>query len=108
TKALRLLGGLLAISNEKDPVTGNWVWRTFGTGDGFTADLLNAGQIRTSLVQILGNSNFYWDGDYLYIINPDDQNQQIRLSKEGIRFTKDGGQTWRVAMDFDGIRMEGQ
>ncbi|NLJ84681.1 MAG: hypothetical protein GX336_07210, partial [Halanaerobiaceae bacterium] len=108
TKALRLLGGLLAISNEKDPVTGDWVWRTFGTGDGFTADLLNAGQIRTSLVQILGNSNFYWDGDYLYIINPDDQNQQIRLSKEGIRFTKDGGQTWRVAMDFDGIRMEGQ
>jgi len=108
TKALRLLGGLLAISNEKDPVTGEWVWRTFGTGDGFTADLLNAGQIRTSLVQILGNSNFYWDGDYLYIINPDDQNQQIRLSKEGIRFTKDGGQTWQVAIDFDGIRMEGQ
>lgn len=108
TKALQLLGGLLAISNEKDPVTGEWVWRTFGTGDGFTADLLNAGQIRTSLVQILGNSNFYWDGDYLYIINPDDQNQQIRLSKDGIRFTKDGGQTWQVAMDFDGIRMEGQ
>lgn len=108
TKALRLLGGLLAIANEKDPVTGEWVWRTFGTGDGFTADLLNAGQIRTSLVQILGNSNFYWDGDYLYIVNPADGNQQIRLSKEGIRFTRDGGQTWQVAMDFDGIRMEGQ
>lgn len=108
TKALRLLGGLLAISNEKDPVTGEWVWRTFGTGDGFTADLLNAGQIRTSLVQILGNTYFYWDGDYLYIVNPDDGNQQIRLSKEGIRFTRDGGQTWQVAMDFDGIRMEGQ
>ena len=79
------------------------------TMDGaINADFVRTGEINTNLVKILGNSNFYWDGDYLYIVNPADGNQQIRLSKEGIRFTRDGGQTWRVAMDFDGIRMEGQ
>ena len=108
TAAMMLTGNGFMLSNQKDPVTEEWIWRTFGTGDGFTADEINAGKIRTSLVQILGNSNFYWDGDYLYIINPDNLNHQIRLSKRGIRFTRDGGQTWRVAIDYDGIRMEGQ
>ena len=34
----------------------------------------------------------------MYIVS-ENGNQQIRLSKEGIRFTRDGGQTWLVAMD---------
>ena len=106
TAAMKIVGGQFALSNEKD-VGGDWIWRTFGTGDGFTADELNAGEINTSLIQITGNSYFYWDGDYLYIINPSDANEQIRLSKEGIRFTQDGGTNWNVAIDFDGIRMVG-
>ncbi len=76
--------------------------------DGITANKITSGELRTNLVQIRGNSNFYWDGDYIYITNPVNLNEQIRLSKEGIRFTKDGGQTWGVAMDFDGLRMEGK
>ncbi len=108
TAAMMLTGNGFMLSNEKDLVTGDWIWRTFGTGDGFTADELNAGQIRTSLIKIFGNTEFYWDGDNLYIINPDNLNEQIRLSKEGIRFTRDGGTTWNVAIGFSGIKMIGK
>jgi phage minor structural protein len=45
-KALRLLGGMLAMANERDPVTGEYNWRSFGTGEGFLADLVNTGFIR--------------------------------------------------------------
>lgn len=108
TAAMMLTGNGFMLSDEKDPVTDEWVWRTFGTGAGFTADELNAGQIRTSLIQILGNTNFYWDGDHIYMVNPNNLNEQVRLSREGIKFTRDGGQTEGVAIGYDGIRMEGK
>jgi phage minor structural protein len=108
TKALRLLGGIFAIANSIDPASGMWNWRTFGSGDGFTADAINAGRIRTDLVQIFGNSNFFWDGDSLRMLNPANEQEQIHLSREGMRFTKDNGQTWQVALDFNGLRMEGK
>lgn len=106
TKAMKLGGGTFALANSK--VGAAWDWRTFGDGAGFTADELNAGEVNTSLVKIAGNTYFYWDGDYLYSINPNNLNEQIRLSKEGLRFTKDGGTTWLVALSFDGLRMEGR
>ncbi|SFR16806.1 phage tail spike protein [Desulfoscipio geothermicus] len=102
TAAMMLTGNGFMLSNEKDG-NGAWIWRTFGTGDGFTADEINVGELNAALVKIVGNSYFYWDGDYLYIVDPADQNKQIRLSKEGIRFTGDGGQTWTVAISVDGI-----
>jgi phage minor structural protein len=107
TKALRLLGGIFAIANSKTP-EGDWNWRTFGTGDGFTADQINAGQIQTSLVKIFGSTQFYWDGDNIYVINPSDSNQQIRIGKYdgmnyGIAFTTDGGTSWRNVMNFNGL-----
>ncbi|MBW2672571.1 MAG: hypothetical protein JRD89_04030 [Deltaproteobacteria bacterium] len=78
------------------------------TMDGaINADFLKVGSILTNLITIRGNTNFYWAGDYLYIVNPADGNEQIRLSKEGIRFTKDGGQTWRTALTFDGLNIYG-
>lgn len=46
TKALRLLGGMLALADEKDPITGEYNWRSFGTGEGFLADLVQTGFIR--------------------------------------------------------------
>ncbi len=51
TSALRLLGGILAISNSKD-VDGNWIWRTFGTGDGFSADHMITGTLDASVVRV--------------------------------------------------------
>lgn len=52
TMAIQLKGAGFRIANSKTS-TGEWDWRTFGTGDGFTADLLNVGTIR-------GGAN-YWN-----------------------------------------------
>ena len=46
TKAIRLLGGMLALANERDPGSGLYNWRSFGTGDGFLADLVETGFIQ--------------------------------------------------------------
>lgn len=45
TKAIQIKGGAFRIANSKLP-NGDWDWRTFGTGDGFTADLINVGILR--------------------------------------------------------------
>lgn len=60
-RAIILNNGILAISNKRipggDPGTAaGWDWRTFGTGDGFTADLINAGTLNASLVNIITES----------------------------------------------------
>lgn len=49
TKALRLLGGVIAISNTKD-ANGNFIYRTFGTGDGFSADEIKAGTLSSERI----------------------------------------------------------
>lgn len=45
TMAIQLNGAGFRIANEKKS-DGTWNWRTFGTGDGFTADLINVGILR--------------------------------------------------------------
>jgi len=49
--AMYLGPNILAISSAKD-YAGRWIWRSFGTGKGFTADEINAGLLRAELVQI--------------------------------------------------------
>jgi len=93
TKALSLKGGIFAIANSK---TGsNWDWRTFGTGDGFTADCIVSGKILTSLVEIVGEAvdganKFYWDATGLYAVDPANANRYMKFSKEGLRGYVDG------------------
>ncbi|QGG47658.1 phage tail spike protein [Heliorestis convoluta] len=58
TRALRLLGGILAIANSKNDATGEWNWRTFGSGDGFTADLINTGKIRSNQIEVGFDTTF--------------------------------------------------
>lgn len=93
TKALQLKGGIFAIANSK---TGSsWNWRTFGTGDGFTADCIVSGKILTSLVEIVGEAvngvnKFYWDSTGLYAVDPGNANRYMRFSKEGLRGYVDG------------------
>lgn len=48
TAALKLGAGIFALANTK--TAGEWDWRTFGTGDGFTADEISAGTLRAAIV----------------------------------------------------------
>lgn len=60
TMAIQLNGAGFRIANSKKS-NGEWDWRTFGTGNGFTADEITAGTIQ-------GGSN-YWNlstGDLLF------------------------------------------
>lgn len=50
TKAIQLKGGAVRIANSKKS-DGTWNWTTFGTGDGFTADVINAGTLNANLVR---------------------------------------------------------
>lgn len=47
TKAIQLGGGYFRIANSKN-AKGEWNWRTFGTGDGFMADLIVAGKLMSA------------------------------------------------------------
>ena len=47
--AMTLAGNGFAIANSKDAY-GEWVWRTFGDGQGFTADLITAGTVAAGRV----------------------------------------------------------
>ena len=104
--AMMLTGMGFMIANKKD-TDGNWVWRSFGTGDGFSADEVNTGVLNAGAVQILGTDQFYWDADNIYIYDTDEPMNQIRIgrydgTKYGIGFTNDGGGTWQTAIGFDG------
>lgn len=45
TMAIQLKGAGFRIANSKNS-DGSWNWRTFGTGDGFTADVINVGTLK--------------------------------------------------------------
>lgn len=78
TMAIQILGGSFRIANSKLP-NGEWNWRTFGTGDGFLADLIVAGVLKGGKVKfdltngtfIIGDSaedyKILFDGDTLRI-----------------------------------------
>jgi len=73
TKAMKLGAGMFGIADSK--TLGVWDWKSFGTGSGFTADLMTAGKMMADRIQIgtgaqaLGFSNFYWDTSGLYAIS---------------------------------------
>ena len=90
--------------------SGAWNWRTFGTGKGFTADLITAGVLRAGVITILGSDQFLWNGENIYVIDPTNENRQIRIGKYdgehlGIAYTQNGGETWQTAIGFDGIHL---
>ncbi|WP_422445954.1 phage tail spike protein [Thermoanaerobacterium sp. DL9XJH110] len=105
TKAIALVGGMLAIANQKD-ANGNWIWRTFGTGDGFTADVINTGQLNTSLVRVISEAgNLYIDGNCLYVVDRQN-NIRVRLGEYdtdifGLIIKDKTGQ--QTILDQDGI-----
>lgn len=64
--AIQLAGGGLRIADSLKG-DGTWNWRTFGTGEGFTADLILTGTLTAGLITagVLSDSkgNNYWDLD---------------------------------------------
>lgn len=78
TAVIYVGAGKMMIANSRDS-NGNWRWRTFGTGDGFVADLIMAGMITGGNVRwnletgtfLIGTSatnyQFYFDGQTLRI-----------------------------------------
>lgn len=87
-----------------------WNWRTFGTGKGFTADMITAGVLRAGLITILGSELFFWNGDNIYVIDPENESRQIRIGRYdgehmGIAYTQDNGETWQTAIGFDGVHL---
>ncbi len=53
--AIAIVDGMLAIANSRD-AEGNWNFRTFGTGNGFTADEIVAGILKGIQIQQLSDS----------------------------------------------------
>lgn len=108
TKAMRLTGAGWQIADSK---TGDvWNWRTAATGTGIVADEITTGTLQASLIKILGSSVFYWDSANIFIIDPNNINNQIRIGQYdgvhyGIGFTNDGGTTWTTAMNFNGLNI---
>ena len=105
--AMMLCGSGFMCASGKDE-SGNWNWRTFGTGEGFTADLITAGVLKAGLITILGTDQFYWDADNIYIFDTENPDNQIRIGKYdgehyGIGYTTDSGVTWQTAIGFDGV-----
>ena len=91
TKVIYVGAGTMAIANSKKS-NGDWNFKTFGTGDGFTADLVVAGEIMGGKVrwnlndgtfiigEDVGNYHLFWDGSTLHMRNVDidlSNNKQI-------------------------------
>lgn len=74
----------------------------------FSADFIAAGQLKTNLVEIYGDTNFKWDDANIEIKDPTNALRLIRIGQYdgnnyGIGFSIDGGQTWITGLDFTGI-----
>lgn len=102
--ALYMGPGIFALAGEK--VNGEWNWRTFGTGSGFTADEINAGILNAALVRIISDGgNTYIDETGFHVF--DDANVkrlsmgQYATGKYGLQLKNKAGDV--TVLDEDGI-----
>ncbi|WP_311538412.1 phage tail spike protein [uncultured Anaerococcus sp.] len=113
SKVIYVGAGTMAIANSKKS-NGDWDFKTFGTGDGFVADLIIAGMIRGGKVRwnlddgtfLIGDSvdkyTMYWDGSTLYLRNVDidlSNNYQISEINEKINDSVNNFNTDIVNLD---------
>lgn len=78
----------------------------------FSADFIAAGELKTNLVKIFGDTNFKWDAANIEITDPSNQLRMIRFGKYdgtnyGMGFSIDGGVNWISGFDFNGIKTIG-
>lgn len=95
TKCIYMGAGMLAIANSKLP-DGSWNFRTWGTGDGFTADLINAGTIVGTNMQLSLESGvqtftdpstglkLHLDKGAIYFEDTAGQKRYLRYNAEGL------------------------
>ncbi|SNR95322.1 phage minor structural protein, N-terminal region [Anaerovirgula multivorans] len=90
TSAMKLAGDGLAIANSK--VGGEWQWTTFGTGEGFTANLINAGILNAALVRIIAGNYVNIDGNGFHVVDPNNVERfragQIDTDEYGVEVTQ--------------------
>ena len=79
----------LAIASERDPVTSEWNWRSWGSGQGFTADVLTAGTLQGGKVKFNLEAGTFLIGDSYedYKMYFDGTNFKMDLSNEGSQIT---------------------
>ncbi|ALY08049.1 hypothetical protein EauS123_00050 [Exiguobacterium phage vB_EauS-123] len=78
-------------------------YQTAMTGQGIAADVLTSGALNTNNVKIQGDTNFYWDGQYLIAQDPANANKFVRFSKNGLEVTTNGGTSFKTAINADGV-----
>lgn len=77
--AIAIVDGVLAIANERNP-DGTWKFRTFGDGNGFTADLITAGTLRGINIHQISD-----DGNILMEVFKDSYGGVIKIYDNGER-----------------------
>ena len=104
---IRMNNGGIAFSQNGYTGTYTTAWNINGQ---FVADFIASGELSTQSVKILGDTNFYWDSNYITMVDPSDSNKMIRFgrydgSHYGLGFTVDGGQNWLSSLSFDGMAL---
>lgn len=101
TKAIAIVNGMFAIANSKKE-NGDWDWRTFGTGDGFVADLINAGILRLAEALTIENDDgtVSLKSDGLRIVNGD---ARAAFLRDAISMQVKEGDTWTDRIYFDPV-----
>lgn len=95
TKVIYMGAGTMAIANSKNP-DGSWNFRTWGTGDGFTADLINAGVLQGGNMRhdLNAGESTYTDpntGEVMkftqgeIVFNSDKQTRHLQYNPEGLQ-----------------------
>lgn len=100
--AIAIVDGILAIANERNP-DGSWKFRTFGTGNGFTADEIVAGILKAIIIEGCtingGIINVQTDVNVGNFINIGDL---TAVEEKGINFYNKGTEYTRILAGNDG------
>lgn len=85
SSAMTLTGNGFAIASSKDE-WGEWNWRTFGTGAGFTADEITTGFLSADRIQANSISSYKLDYDTQNLLGWV-KGSELRLSQDSIQAT---------------------
>lgn len=85
SSAMTLTGNGFAIANSKNE-WGEWNWRTFGTGNGFTADEITTGFLSSDRIQANSISSYKLDSHTQNLLGWV-EGSEVRLSEDRLKLT---------------------